>query len=440
MNNNQNTGLLRDMSLRLTHKIKNLQKNNSTMLLFAIEGVLITLVNNLVNNNNNLFATRLGATDFQLSLIQTLPQLVGIFVLIPGGILTDRMTNKRRMVILSLTFLASVYVALGFVPMLGKYSLAAFLILLAVSVGPMTMYNTSWQAYFSDVVPIKKRNRTFTLKTKWAFFINIATPIITGLLLASAATNSAKLRLHQSFFWICCFLIIIQIMVLKRIPDGNSKNTASAIGIKDLKLAANGLLHNRKFLGFLGVSLFFHMIWQSDWTLYYIGQVSYLKLNEFQLSISIAGGALVQLLTVGFWSRMNEKHGVRFSIIVGSFGVSLFPLVMILSTSLPLDIGPTVFLVLGTLANFAFATVALNLLQCLLQVVPEKNKTLSISIYTLLISLSNAVMPMAGVKLYTILGADLSALHITFIILFVGRIIATGLWTLRWWTLRHDPK
>jgi hypothetical protein len=440
MSNNISTGINRGVPLRLANKLKKIKKSDNNMLLFAFEGVLITLINNLINNNNNLFATRLGASDIQLSFLITIPQIVGIMILIPGSILTDRMINKRRMVIFSLSALVCVYAAVGFVPVLGKHSFTAFLILLAISVGPMTMYNTSWQAYFSDVVPINRRNQTFTLRTKWAFLVSVATPLVTGFLLASASTVSGKIKLHQSFFWACCVFLVFQIMTLKRISGGNSHSQSGSIGFRDLKIAASDMLHNRKLLGFIGVSLFFHMSWQADWTMYYIGQVNYLKLNEAWLSYVIVGGAAVQFLTVGFWSRVNERYGVRFSIIFGSIGLCFFPLNMILGTSLPIHIGPTVFLILGTLSNFAFATVALNLMQCLLQVVPEKNKTLSIAIYTLLIALSNAVMPMAGVKLYTVLGANLKALHITFLILFVARIIGTGLWTLRWWLLRKDPK
>ncbi len=71
---------------------------NRILLLFTLEGILITLVNNLVGNNNNLFATRLGASDYELSLVTTLPQIIGMLVLIPGGILTDRMANKREII------------------------------------------------------------------------------------------------------------------------------------------------------------------------------------------------------------------------------------------------------------------------------------------------------------------------------------------------------
>jgi hypothetical protein len=41
-------------------------------------------------------------------------------------------------------------------------------------------------------------------------------------------------------------------------------------------------------------------------------------------------------------------------------------------------------------------------------------------------------MPMVGVLIYTTLGASKNALDKTFIIIFVARIVAAGLWTLLW--------
>lgn len=430
---------MKNKFIKLTNA-RNLTGNgNRNKIFFAYEGVLIALVINLINNNNNLFATRLGASNFQLSLVASLPQVVGMLVLIPGAIFTDRMRNKSGMVIKSLILLSAFYMVLGFVPMMGKYRLIIFLILISLSIGPMTLYNASWQAYFSDVIHTKDRNVTFTLRTSWTFIINIVAPLLTGFVLASASTNSEKLKFHQSFFWTGCILLIIQILILKKISGGNTE-AISVIKVKDLRNLLFELIENRKFLGFLGAAMFFYMCWQADWTLYYIGQITYLKLNEAWLSYVNVGGALVQFLTIGFWSRINEKHGVRFPIIIGSLGLSFFPLIIIFCTTLPLSIGPLIFLILSTLSNFAFATITLNILQCLLQVIPEKNKTLSISMYTFIIALSNAVMPVVGVKVYTGLGGDLRAFHITFFILFILRIIATGIWTLRWWMLRDEPK
>ncbi|HWT75848.1 MAG TPA: MFS transporter [Mobilitalea sp.] len=425
------------------HEIINLFIHNVTaprnriLLLFTIEGILITLVNNIVGNNNNLFATRLGASDYELSLVTTLPQIIGMLVLIPGGILTDRMANKRRMVTASLALITVFYAVIGFVPFLSSYRLIIFLILIALSTGPMTIYNVSWQAYFSDIVNIEDRNSILTYRTSFTFLISIIIPLASGAILASAGTVGAKLRIHQAYFWMGAVMLLIQIFVLRQIKS-SQEHSPSGLGIKNLKSALLELLHNKKFLGFVSVALFFYMTWQIDWTLYFIGQVKYLKMNEAWLSYVNIGGAVAQFLTIGFWSRLNVKYGVRFGIIFGTLGLSVYPIGMIMATSAPAAQGRVVFIIMHTIASLTMAVITLNVLQCLLQILPEKNKTLNISIYTVLITLSNAVMPLVGIMLYTHLGADLKALQTIFWIIFAARIVSTGLWTLRWWVLRKE--
>lgn len=410
---------------------------NRILLLFTIEGILITLVINLVGNNNNLFATRLGASDYELSLVTTLPQLIGMLVLIPGGILTDRMVNKRSMVNASLFLLAAFYIMIGFVPFLSSYRLIIFIILITLSNGPMTTYNMSWQAYFSDIVKTEARNNILTYRTSLTFLISILIPLASGVILSCAGTVGEKLRIHQAYFWIGAVSLLIQIWVLRQIKS-SLEHAPSRIGIRNLKAAIIELVHNKKFLGFVGVALIFYMAWQLDWTLYFIGQVKYLKMNEAWLSYANIGNAVAQFLTIAFWSRINVKYGVRFGIIFGSLALAIFPIGMITATSLPLVQGKIIFLILHTFSSLAMAVITLNILQCLLQVLPEKNKTLNISIYTVLITLSNAVMPFIGVMIYTHLGADREALQATFGIVFIVRIIATGLWILRWWVLRKE--
>lgn len=68
----------------------------------------------------------------------TIPQLVGLMVLIPGGILTDRMKNKRNMVMVSLAILTMFYAFIGCVPMLPTNRFTAFLISFSISPGTWT--------------------------------------------------------------------------------------------------------------------------------------------------------------------------------------------------------------------------------------------------------------------------------------------------------------
>lgn len=407
------------------------------LILFTLEGMLITLVNNLVGNNNNFFATRLGASEFQLSLLTTIPQLVGLCVLIPGGILTDRMKNKRSMVMFSLMAVTVFYALIGFVPMLPVNKFVLFLTLFAISVGPMTIYNVSWQAFFSDTVSSEDQNHIYTWRTALTFVIGIVIPFVSGSILALATTNSSKLRIHQIYFWIGAVLLLMQVFVLSQLK-GNSHTAAVKASNGNLKEVLSELVHNKKFLSFVGVAIFFYATWHIDWTLYFIGEANYLMLDEAWLSYVNIGGTLVQFVTIGFWSRMNRRRGVRYGIIFGNLGLSFFPIAMIISTSLPIPQGKVVFLILNTLSNLAFATINLNVLQCLLQVIPENNKTLTISLYTILVTLSNAFMPMVGVLIYTGLGGDLRGLQLTFALIFILRLTSTCFWFLRWKKLKNE--
>jgi MFS family permease len=324
--------------------------SEKTALLFAIEGMLLALMTNIINNNNNLFASRLGASNFEISLVASLPQLIGMLVLIPGGIVTDRMKNKRKMIAFSLVLIAMLYIFIGLVPFFEKYQVIAFLGILALSAGPMTLYNTSWQAYFSDVVVEEERNRVFSLRTKWTFAVGITIPLITGTLLVSAETITHKIIYHQLFFFVAAFLIIIQVIVLSKI-EGGTVLPQQHMNLGDLKRALGDLVKDKRYRSFVGVALFFYMVWQSDWTLYYLGQVNYLDFNEQWLSFVIVGGATIQFLSIGFWTRLNERLGIWFSIILGTLGLSIYPLAMIVSTSLPLSIGKPVFIVLIIVAG-----------------------------------------------------------------------------------------
>jgi len=408
-------------------------------MLFALEGVLMYFVMNLVNMNNNLFATRLGANPFQLSLVTSLPQTVSMLILIPGAILTDRMKNKRTMLIFCLGLLSALYFAIGFISVLGSSRLYGFIGLLTLSAAPFALYNSSWQAFFADVVSVEHRNHTLSFRSRLTFVIGIAIPLTVGGILSSIPDNEDKIMTHQTLFIIASVILLIQIFTLSRIRGGDVEHTAS-ISLAQLKKVALSLARSKPFMSFVGIALFFYIGWHLDWTMFYYGQVTYLKSSESWLSYANVASALAQFVSIGFWSRLNDKMGVRFTIIIGSLGLALCPLGLLAGTALPPEAGRPVFVALHALFNLPFAIVNLNIIQCLLQVVDLNYKTVSIALYTVLITASNAIFPAVGVQIYEAFGADLRAFQYTFYIIIAIRVVATALFFVRWRMLRNEPK
>ena len=408
---------------------------------YAMDGLLAALAVSIASNNNNLFALRLGAGDYQLSLVQFLPQLFTMLILIPGGLFAGSLHNKRRLIIGALITGAIGYLLCALSPFfrltplpnesVPAYSIYFFLVFLALAAGSMAMYNISWQSFFPEVVDIKERNHVLTMRSHMDVFISIPLPLLVGTILLHTAAGRGKITVHQCFYFFAALFLALTALNYRRIKAVRPA-APKRVSFFETKKAVKSLLHNRQYLLFIAAALFFYMMWHFDWTLYFIGQVNYLKMNEFQIGLTTLGSTTAQFLTMRFWSRINEKHGVVLPVTLGILGLSLCPIVMIISTSLPVSIAPFVFLPLHALVSLPLATTTLNMLQCLLQVADEEYRSFSISVYTCLVCLSNAVMPVAGIALYRALGGDRNGLKLAFAIIFILRIAAAGLWLSRW--------
>jgi hypothetical protein len=363
-----------------------------------------------------------------------------MLILIPGGLFAGSLHNKRRIVIGALITGAFGFLLCALSPYLRlinpesdffpRYSIYFFLIFLSLTVGSMAIYNISWQSFFPEVVDINARNRVLTMRTHADVFVSLPLPLLVGVILIQAVTDKGKITVHQCFY-LCAALFLVIAAINYRSIKAVRPAAPKSVSFSELKKAVKSLLHNKQYLMFIGAAIFFYMTWHFDWTLYFIGQVSYLKMNEFQLGLTTLGATAAQFLTMRFWSRKNEKHGVVLPVTFGILGLSLCPVAMIISTSVPVSIAPYIFIPFHAIVSLPLAAVTLNMLQCLLQVADEEYRSFSISVYTCLVCLSNAVMPVAGIALYRALGGDRNGLRITFAIIFFLRIIAALLWLAR---------
>jgi len=422
-------------------RAKKIAGSNPVAARYAIDGLFMALAVNIASNNNNLFALRLGAGDYQLSLVQFLPQIFTMLILIPGGLFAGSLGNKRRLIIGALITGAIGYLLCALSPFfrftsllngaIPGYSIYFFLSFLALTGGSIAIFNISWQSFFPEVVSLQDRNRVLTMRSHMDVFISIPLPLLIGTILLRAASDAGKIHVHQFFYLFAALFLVLAALNYRRI---NAVRPAEPkrVSFFEIKKAVKSLAHNRQYLLFIATALFFYMTWHSDWTLYFIGQVHYLKMNEFQIGLTTLGATTAQFLTMRFWSRVNEKHGVTLPVTFGILGLSLCPVVMIISTSLPVSVGWYVFIPLHAIVNLPLATTTLNMLQCLLHVADEEYRSFSISVYTCLVCLSNATMPVAGIAFYRALGGDRNGLKYTFAVLFVLRIAAAGLWLLRW--------
>jgi len=398
---------------------------------YGIDGLLIMGAMGIAGNNNNLFLQRLGAGDFHLTMLQFIPQILVFFMLIPIGIFADSLRNKRIMMSAALVASGIFFMIAGLSAFIPVYAVYVFLIFLSLAnASTFGFYNLSWQAFFPEAVPEWKRNDVLTFRARMTMLVQLVVPLLVGGILTAIASDEGKIAAHQVFYVVAAVFVISNAFHVRRIKAVKPAEP-KRMSFAEMKTAGKRLVKNKPFIIFSMTILFFHMTWHMDWTLYFIGQRNYLQMNEIMLSIAPITAMLAQLVTLKFWSKMNTKRGVERPMVYGMLGLALCPLAIIVGTSLPLSYGPFVFLVIHAVGHLAFANITLNLFQCLLKVVDEEYRSFSISVYSCMITLSNAVMPIVGVAIYRGLGGDVNALRLTFAMLFVLRVLAAGLWLLR---------
>jgi MFS family permease len=409
--------------------------NHQVAKILASEGVLFTLIFTLCNNNNNLYASRLGATSFDLGLIASLPPIVGMICLIPFAVITDRLRNKRNMVVTAALGLGIMYVLVGAVAFLKTDRILPLIIMLVLVNFPMSLYQSSWQSFFSDVAPRALRNEIYAHRTKMNTVVGIIFPLLFGLIL-TAASGSGKIVVHQIYYFLAFPLAIGQVLLLRKIPGcGREKSDKFSMAI--LKRTVSSLLHSKPFMGFLGVALLVYCGWEMDWSLYFQAQLHYLNLNEAQMSLIAVLCAITQFIMLGVWSRIASVKGVRFVFMIGAGGFAFCCLTMVIALLLPREAGLLFYYVFQSVGSSAFSAFQFSLLLCLLEMIPNRNKTLSIAIYSSAILLSNSIMPFLGVYIYNIFGENRSAMILTLTIVTGVRILATALAGIRWYANRN---
>ncbi|MCL2204403.1 MAG: MFS transporter [Defluviitaleaceae bacterium] len=414
----------------LTARVRAFVDGNPHAVKYGIDGLLLMGAISIAANNHNIFALRLGAGAFQLSLLQFLPQIINLVLLIPAGLFADSLLNKRRMLSGSLLMAALFFVLGGLAAFIPVHTVYFFLGFIALGNVSTAMYNLSWQAYFPEVVEADKRNAVLTFRARITMIISICLPLVSGGILAAVPTHEGKILVHQIFYLLVGTLLVANAIFLRQIK-ATMPAEPRRVSLAQFKTAVNRMRRSKPFIGFVAVALFFHISWHLDWTLYFIGQANYLHMNEFLLGLTGVGATLAQLVTLAFWSKKNTRYGVEKPVTFGILGLALCPIAMILALSVPTRMGIPVFLVANFIGHMSFATIVLNFFQCLLKVVDKEYRSLSISLYTCVIMASNAVFPVAGVALYRLLGGDMPALRNTFWIIFFLRIAAAGAWWLR---------
>jgi len=404
---------------------KNISNNIDKNSLFVIlEGIVFTMIFNLYNPFIQMFAKRMGAGDTHVALLNSMPPLMAILVLVPCSIFIDRLVDKKRATCILIYINSVFYLLIALVPFFSDtYRVIIYIVLIGLMNWPGSLYGTTWQSFFVDTFKGAQARLVYSLRSKYGAFFGLITVLVTGLILTKIPTTDAeRLMIYQLFYVTCTIFAILQAFILSRVKNGSSLDNGngkyiSSFNMKDFKY----MLSNKRFIIFSVISFVFHVGWQLAWPLGFIYNVDYVKVNEFQLSLLNVAAGLATFLTYSYWNKLTNNRGGSFAIILSAAAMAVHTFFYVRLMSMGM------LILVNIIIGIANAGITLTLFSCLIETLPEDKRTVYISFFNTIMSISGFFSPLAGVWIYKKVG-----IHTAFLLIGFVRILATFLYFISW--------
>lgn len=366
---------------------------------------------------NAAYAIRLGADNFQVSLLSSIPALMAVLVSYPAGQFLQRRTRRMPWVLGMLFAHRASFLLVAAAPWFGRLGISPGLLavlFIVVGTAPSYFFNVGWIAMLGEVIPENRRAAVFTARNitnqvtasvvvflcgQWLsrvpFSINYQSLYLMGFLASmlssyyllkldvpdSAVTEADKAKLEPP-------------RLVKRRSLGewgrSAMNTARALrnDFADnpafMRITRNTLLH--------GVG-----VWMAAplYALYFVRQLeasdAWLGINGTTAAIGTIAGYSLWRWLIGRW---GEPVCLKRAIVL----VGVYPVLVGLTPSLPVILG------YGVLNGLIVPGTNLSHFNMLLSVTPANERPRFTAIYVTIMNIGAFVSPLISVAIAEYVG------------------------------------
>lgn len=358
------------------------------------QGMSSTIALNLSSNYFPVFAISiLGASNYQVGLISSLPPLIALIMTIPVAMILNRLQQKKNVIGYSiLATRVCMLLMIGIAFLSPSYQTWAFLALLGFMNIPGTMANIGWQTFISEVVSENRRNHFFSSRNRLLTGVGMVTMLVAGIVMRKE-TNHAE-AYYWLFFMAFCFGVI-EVYYLFRHKE---KEREEVIEVQKKKSMDWSIFKGKEYRWFLFAALWFNFTWQMAWSMFNIYHVKYVEASILWISLFAVGNQLAQVFSFSLWEKWGEKYGNAKMLVWVSLGMASTPFLTVLSENL-------IYLtIVQTVAGFFVSGVVLLLFNALLDHAPKEQRTYCITTYNVLLSFVAFLAPQIGIVLLEIMG------------------------------------
>ncbi|MFH1836062.1 MAG: MFS transporter [Methanobacteriota archaeon] len=280
----------------------------------------------------NPLAIELGATNFQIGLLASLPPLFASLFQLYTSKVMHHLKSRRRMITRFVLLQALTWIPLILIPVFGFMHEVPLLILLVVLyfvfgqfVGPV------WNSLMGDLVEEDKRGMFFGMRNKVAGFVAFASLFIAGFVLSMFPRD----RIFIGFFVIFSVAFLartVSLYYLNKIED------PPLIFERDAEFSFPQYLRRLretnygKFALYLGFMFFSVNVAGPFFSVYMLRD---LKFSYFSYTLVTASAALTSFLAMTYWGSIADRFGNKRILSLCGVLVVIVPFLWLYSDDIP---------------------------------------------------------------------------------------------------------
>ena len=359
-------------------------------------GMVSTIAINLAGNFYPIYAISiLGASNYQVGLISSLPPLIALLMTIPAAILLNRLESQKKTVAMAVLVARLLFILLiGVVYVSSPYQAWAFLIIIALMNIPATLSNIGWQTLISGMIKDERRGAFFSDRNRLLTIAGMISTLVIGIIMKNQTTNASA---YQWLFFVALLFGLGEVFFLMKHKEKVQPSTSLK------KSSMNwSIFKDHGYKWFLIAALCFNFTWQMSWGIFNIYNVRIAEATILWISIFSVANQVVQIFTFPLWKKWAEKKSNTLMLVWAALGMALVPFLTILSTNL------YYLTVVSALSGFFISGVVLLLFNLLLEKSPVENRTYCITTYNVLLSFVAFIAPQIGILLLEGIGIQKS--------------------------------
>lgn len=350
---------------------------------------------------NAAFALRMGASNADIGLLNSIPSLLAIIIAIPAGRFIAGLTRRKPWIIGSLAVHRGAFIFIVLLPFLAGtgLSLGSIAVWIMILIGiPAHFFNIGFTPMLADIISEERRAVVFSARQ---IVYNAAVSILIFSLgkflqLAPYPFN------YQIMFTVGIITSIVSIYYLVKVnvPDHPpAAVTTEPVSLKNEFALLRTALFQQPGFGAIVRNTFLQSfaLWAAN-PLYILYFIKVLKADESWLGLNGTIVSIVTIFAYMIWRKWMGSLGESKTLKITIAIASTYPLLVGFSPSL------TVILLAGALFSFFNAGVGLSHINTLLRVIPEDKRPQYIAFWTVLMNIGAFIAPLISVQVANLIG------------------------------------